>query len=357
MPERVVAIDVVRGLLMLYIVLVVHGLFWLNPIPRELSSLLLFEMPAIFWVSGYAYYLAQADRRSARGDKARGAGGYLAFVGARLSRILVPYLVYAVACIAVIAVAREESAGTTADVGEITVSWLNPFSYGREHSFGRLNSHLWFIPVFIVVTALLPLITKIALPFRLPLWAWVVGAFMVFFGLSQVQFPGLYQVRQVLFYSLWALLGFCMAQPQVRYATADFAKAALTSAAGLVLVFVVHQDLRILDMQKNKFPPNHVFVLFSSLWMACLLGLAAALRHRAGALSALGKQFWLRPFMAAGYSMYLWHGLGYTVGILLGRQAELALGLTWLLALACSVLFGMLAAPAERWRWRGRAAA
>ena len=58
--KRIHNLDTVRGVLMLYIVGIIHGQFWLNliPLPQWASSLMLFEMPAIFIVSGYAYALS-----------------------------------------------------------------------------------------------------------------------------------------------------------------------------------------------------------------------------------------------------------------------------------------------------------
>lgn len=55
--KRIHNLDTARGILMLYIVGIIHGLFWLKLIPQWASSLMLFEMPAIFIVSGYAYFL------------------------------------------------------------------------------------------------------------------------------------------------------------------------------------------------------------------------------------------------------------------------------------------------------------
>jgi hypothetical protein len=42
--KRIHNLDTVRGVLMLYIVGIIHGLFYLNLIPQWASSLMLFEM-------------------------------------------------------------------------------------------------------------------------------------------------------------------------------------------------------------------------------------------------------------------------------------------------------------------------
>ena len=60
MKTRTTSVDVARGALMLYIVFVVHGIFWLKLLPQSIqsiSSIILFEMPCLFIVSGYSYFL------------------------------------------------------------------------------------------------------------------------------------------------------------------------------------------------------------------------------------------------------------------------------------------------------------
>ncbi|MDB5966622.1 MAG: hypothetical protein JWQ72_3122, partial [Polaromonas sp.] len=141
------AVDVARGLLMLYIVLVIHGLFWLKLLPEAISSLLLFEMPAIFLLSGYAYYLAGHDAKA--GDRRQQLLRYPRYLQSRMTRILVPYLVYAAVCAAISSAVAVRTAMAPHDFGAIALSWLNPFTYGRYYSAGMLNWQLWFVPTFL----------------------------------------------------------------------------------------------------------------------------------------------------------------------------------------------------------------
>ncbi|MDB5963555.1 MAG: hypothetical protein JWQ72_55, partial [Polaromonas sp.] len=190
----------------------------------------------------------------------------------------------------------------------------------------------------------------IRLPWRPPLWLWLAGGTLLFYLLSIRHFPGATLTRSTLFYLLWAVLGFHLANPATRFTGASYLSAGLVAAAGLAAAGALGGGLGIMNMQANKFPPNHLFFLFSGLWMALLLGVAHLLRARSQAVDSLAQTVWLKPFIAAGYSIYLWHGLGYTVGVYVGEALRAPLAATWVLAVLLSVAAGMLAAPVERWR-------
>jgi fucose 4-O-acetylase-like acetyltransferase len=59
MINRNKGLDVARGLVMFYIITIIHGVYWLGIFESDLSSLLLFEMPLIFMISGYAYAITK----------------------------------------------------------------------------------------------------------------------------------------------------------------------------------------------------------------------------------------------------------------------------------------------------------
>ncbi|WP_270380969.1 acyltransferase family protein [Mitsuokella multacida] len=79
---RVQLIDDLRGLAMMYVILI-HVLFWLAPFGNSIfPGFLLIEMPLFFMVTGMANYFAHTD------DLRR-------YYVSRLQRLLVPYWCYA----------------------------------------------------------------------------------------------------------------------------------------------------------------------------------------------------------------------------------------------------------------------
>ena len=101
-------------------------------------------------------------------------------------------------------------------------------------------------------------------------------------------------------------------------------------------------------MQHNKFPPNGIFWLFSCAWMA-VFRIAARLLKREQ-IDALGRSPLLKPFMSAGYSIYLWQGVGYSLAAYAGGEIGASKYLIWLAAIVLTVALGLLFAPLERIR-------
>jgi peptidoglycan/LPS O-acetylase OafA/YrhL len=344
--KREHALDIVRGMLLLYIVFIIHGLFWLNLLPQWASSLLLFEMPAIFIVSGYAYcfYENALDGHS----NAMSAQTYLLFLGMRLTRILVPYAVYALTCMTALYLLSVLGKGHDYIASELIVAWMNPFNYGQNFSVGRLNSHLWFIPIFLIVIVAMPLVTRFR-PFKNPnLLVLVVGGAIGEYAISKVHFPGEDIIKQAVFYLAFSLLGYYMARTGEYFRKANYGLVASSAVVLLSLIVLVNGDFHSMNMQVNKFPPNHKFFLFACLWVSLFLFVSSRVPWFVEKFKRYGEGIWLRPFITAGYSIYLWQGVGYTVAGEVGRMIHLPILAVWLLALGLSVGLGLLAAPVER---------
>lgn len=344
-------IDVVRGLLMLYIVFIIHGFFWLKLVPEMLRSALLFEMPLIFIISGYAFNLAEANKMAK--EPPTGFKQYLKFMLARLSRILLPYFAYAIAGILICFLYSQYDGQTTWQLSQIIAVWLNPFADRSHYTIDFLNVHLWFIPPFLLVTAALPFAIKLKLPVQVPLWMLMLGATVSVYLLSLFDFPESYLLKSVFFYLLWALFGYHIATRGTSEYKAEYVKIAIISMIGLLIIFSLSADTRILIMQHNKFPPNAVFFLFNCLWEASFLTLVSHFQKRSQELSLyLARQWWLKPFIFGGYSIYLWQGVGYTTAVWIGKYFGLPIIATWLSALLFTVALGVMASPVERIRIR-----
>lgn len=350
--ERVKGIDTARGVLMLYIVLVIHGLYYLYPSWQPVAkSFLLFEMPLLFLISGYSYFLYECSNRD---QLANGFGikGYISFVILRTSRILVPYFAYAVFCILIILPLGVKNGS---DFFKLAASWLNPFSYGRGYPFFVLNYHLWFIPVFIIITIIMPVITKLRIPRHPNLLLLAFGAVAIEYSITRAHFPEEDIIKKSFFYLIFTLLGYYIAKSSNSlFKRTDLYLIAATSLILLVAIALLKQDIDILDMQINKFPPNHIFFIFSCFWVSIFLILFFSFKDITARLEEYGIVVCLKPFISCGYSIYLWQGIGYTIAFYAGKVLNIPVLLIWLLAFIVSVALGVLASPAERVKIRLR---
>lgn len=324
-------LDVSRGILMMYIIVIIHGVFYLKFLPRPYSTVLLLEMPLIFLISGYAFALSNPNNTFS-------VAYYLRYLKTRMLRIMLPYLIYAFACACLVMI-------FSSDFNRLNTLWLwlNPITHGKGATYYWLNQHLWFVPSFLVVTLLLPffnlhVIKKI--PTNLSIL--VLCLIFVLFSFYMSRFAA-----SPSFYLLWAFVGFKLG------AGANFSDkkrmlAVFATVITLLLNFIVF-DID-LDMQNNKFPPNLTFFVFSIFWVALLLLAADRVPQRW--VDRLNGNAVVHVFIAFGYSLYLWQGLGYSIAVFLQEKFQFNVLLIWMIAIILTIVFGLIASPIEKVRWK-----
>ena len=323
-------VDVIRGLLMLYIVGIVLGVFWLELIPRPFSSILLFEMPLIFLVSGYSFALFSSNTGFQLSFP-----GYFKYLVSRLIRVLVPYYGYATVCvIAIIAYTRG------ANYMAVISDWMNPFIFQKLDPFGLLTSHLWFVPPFIIVTLALPFISSV----KLTIWSTVVPVCIEIVTLKSYSYG---RLLTPFFYLYWTWIGYRLAlDVKINYKILI----AIILTGTISLLGLAYFPSITMDMQTNKFPPNLLFFAFSAVWVSFFLLLTSVVK--ASRLKFLEESKLLRPFINKGYSIYLWQGAGYLISIKICELLGLSKYFQWGMAVALAALIGIMFSPLEKIRWR-----
>jgi len=344
--SRDVGLDLARGLLMMWIVIVIHGIFWLGIAPREPGSWLLFEMPPIFVITGAAYFLGEGAKQGRLQP-----ANYLDFLMRRGVRIYLPYLAYVLVAMVLVTIVKWDGSLSLEEIGARIWSWLNPVTRGAGHTWKMLSWHLWFVAPFLIVTALMPLFTTKRVPgFVLP-WMMAAVALAAIAALNGVTFALPWDdqlIKNTVFYAFWAAFGFMLAALPKRWSISDYALVLVLAVAGMTGAAVFAPASVTLDMQHNKFPPNAMFFLFSCAWMAALL-IAARFVKPAHA-EALALSPLVRPFMSAGYSIYLWQGVGYSLAAYAGASVGANIYVIWIAAIALTIGLGLLFAPLERIR-------
>lgn len=339
-------LDLARGLLMAWIVIVIHGIFWLGIAPREPGSWLLFEMPPIFVITGAAYFLGEGAKQGRLKP-----ANYLDFLMRRGVRIYVPYLAYVLVAALIVTVVKWSGPLSIDEIGARIWSWLNPVTRGAGHTWKMLSWHLWFVAPFLIVTALMPLITtKRVLGFVKP-WMLAAVAGLAVLALAQVQFAAPLDdqlIKNTVFYAFWAAFGFMLAAMPKRWSVGDYGVVLVLAAAGTFGAAMLQPESVTLDMQHNKFPPNGMFFLFSCVWMGVML-IGARLVTPAQS-AGLSRSPLVRPFIKSGYSIYLWQGVGYSLAAYVGGELGANVYVIWIAAIALTIALGLLFSPLERIR-------
>ncbi len=244
--ERDKNIDYIRGFAMLQVILV-HVLYWTGLFGEGyisvIKSFFLFEMPLFFFVTGAL-------------SRNRTISNPIRFVLHRVSRIIIPYWIFAALNICVIigkGVLRDTI--TFSYAVKAAISWLIPCD--RQYSsFSCSTWALWFIPVYILCIVLLPLVLTIHKRKCGKLIFPALVALVVLF-----QHLGLGLPQKVCFYMIWICLGFYYDDIRA-YLTSGFKYICVisTCCAALVILYLCGFSM---NMQSNKFPPNLIFMLFS----------------------------------------------------------------------------------------------
>lgn len=343
--SRDVGLDLARGLLMAWIVIVIHGTFWLHVIPPGPGAWLLFEMPPIFVITGAAYFLGEGSKPGRLNP-----ANYFDFLLRRGVRIYLPYLAYVLVAALIVTVVKWDGPLTLEEIGARALAWLNPVTRGAGHTWKMLSWHLWFVAPFLIVTALMPLITTKRVAGFLKPWMLAAVAGLIVLALGRVTLvqPLDELIKNGVFYSFWATFGFMLAAMPKRWSLGDYALVLVLSVAGMIGAAMLQPASVTLDMQHNKFPPNAIFFLFSCAWMAVLL--IGARLTRETQREALARSPLVRPFMSAGYSIYLWQGVGYSLAAYFGGELGLNIYVIWIAAIALTIALGLMFAPLERIR-------
>lgn len=312
---------------MLYIVCWIHALYWLDIGIDPFRSIFLIEMPIVFFIMGATLRLQQGDLDHDRKHNA------VQYIKRRIGRLYTPYCAYALAC-AVFAV-YASSEPVIESMPNALLSWLNPFTYGKNWTYYYLNWHLWFMPVLLIVNLALFFITKTQWCRQAKITQ-IYGVCFIALGLQQlfdIRIPPI--IQSAVFYSTFALIGYkCINHVA---SIKQIQQLALLSA--ILLAGLMMGDTSF-NMQENKFPPNFVFLLFSTIGLVATLIPALSFQALADILARLMNTPFIRLFKTAGYSIYLWQGMGFTLASIASQKLGLHVLLNWLIAVLLSVLLG-----------------
>lgn len=247
-------LDRLRGFAMLWVI-VVHVLYWSQYFSSEFFNLFksfcLFEMPLFFFITGASNSFSSSS-------------GYFRFVYKRFCRVLIPYWVFAAIC-AVLSIIKYHAVDM--DIIKILASWALPVEQ-QISSIPRIKWALWFIPVYLCIIMLIPSLKRM----KQSRWRFVFGLILlaVFAGTCLLHIGW---VQNVAFYSLWTYIG--LFYPEIKAGLEQkYAQKYLWSMLllGGISICTLHFFAKqSLDMQRNKFPPNMMFLAFSSLAMPLIL--------------------------------------------------------------------------------------
>ena len=243
---------------MLYIIFVIHGLCWFSfvPINSLVFSLLLFEMPIIFYISGAALKLSTPKP-------------FATYLKSRLLRVVLPYVVWAIITGLVLIF-----------VGDIKADWRNLVLCKSLNAIPYVW-HVWFIYPYLIISILgfflLKAYQKYGYIFLIIYASCTIIAIAVMDVFKLLITPDI--IRSVLVYSFFFVYGFTYKEFQ--YNKIHISCAILFIVAYISLI-VTHQYPY--STQLNKFPPNLEFLCFGGIAVSTVALFLTRIRLHGGVL-------------------------------------------------------------------------
>lgn len=279
-------LDIYRALIMIYILCVIHVGFWLKFIDEPLRSLILFEMPIIFFISGAA--LSVTTKRHSFNKMLIG----------RFTRIAVPYYVYIVICVAIAFVLSHFLPDIfKCDLNLKSFVELTTFRLTEGFAFPFFY-HTWFILPYLLIYIIFWFEQKICDRVN----PWLVSVFLLLICIiSQISESSF--IKTTAIYNFFFVVGY---QFYKKLRVRTIAYILLSSA--LCLTLCLSHDCRmggVKPMQYYKFAGDIIFLFY---------GLTSL-----SAFSILFSYISIKPnkclnvWNSKGYTIYLWQNLSFII--------------------------------------------
>jgi len=276
-------------------------MYWINKAGEPFRSILLFEMPVIFYISGASVFIANRHK------------SLWSTIKNRFKRILVPYYWYAAACLilAVILMIYNQT------LDHINIKTVYRLITAQNSPLPiPFMFHLWFIIPYLIVACLFPINKKISDRFNR--WTYLTIYFILLL-LTQPLWEihscrALSIIRESVYYNFFFMAGYLTYKRTTRRQSFI-----IMLIAASVLTAFMSQTLMPdapFSMQNHKFPPDCLFVSYGIL-MICLFSIILS-----NIVIPYNKMldYWNKN----GYTLYLWQNFSFCILALL--YSKLSLG-------------------------------
>jgi len=194
-------LDYLKAINMIYIVGVIHTIFWWVPNYSLRLTFLLVEMIVVFFATGVSLKYSKNVK-------------YLDYLKNKFFRIILPYIIFSIFSVSVMFLFENKVPFSIFDKNYFSVlgSWLNIFSSSNYaiSNANFLNWHLWFIPVYIIMMLFLPVIKNSSKKVFLIICFFVVFSILGV-NIFNIYLPGFFGIiYKVIFYLSFVIIGYKM---------------------------------------------------------------------------------------------------------------------------------------------------
>ena len=238
-------------------VILVHIFYHINIFPGIGRSILLFEMPLLFFLTGVNNF-------------SNYKGLYWKYIVCRLTKIYIPYLLFALINIIVLC--------ANSGFQPIILLWLFPINFTLEPVVPGLEfcySITWWLNAYICILFVIPFLKKFYDRFSniglkiIPLCViFIIVIILTWYYTNCKQSSIAYWFLILLAYLFFTYVG---AFYQGYLKELNLQRILIVSLVGFVLLFILIVTISSTNftwnMQSNKFPANFIFILFGNVWL------------------------------------------------------------------------------------------
>ena len=291
-------LDACRALAMAYIVCVIHAIYWFGLFNEWVRSILLFEMPVIFFIAGASQQLAKPKNT-------------LQTIANRCRRLLPTYYIF-LACLMVLMLfttwLSPRIGHLNADMRQIPAHDYLKILLTGGSEYVPFYGYTWFISCYLIISCTLPLQRRIINLVSPHSSRYVVLLLLVCIAFNFIHLPMMErEVKNIVFYNFFYIIGY------LYYRRLPIKTIVLLAIVPTIITVALFITGEALPMQDHKFPADIVFLLFGT---TAILLLALVFQHikfpsqeeNHGKHAAL-LSLWNRQ----GYVIYIWQTITFTI--------------------------------------------
>lgn len=306
--QRDFEIDKYRGLVMAYIVCVIHAVYWLGLWHEPWRSYLLVEMPVIFFISGAAHKMAREKR-------------FGEFVLSKVKRVVIPYYIWGVLSLTIgfiVVYVLNPQLLTEIGGGKLLKSLVKMLLFVESYEIIPINYHTWFIFPFLVIMLLGYFAGKRLTTVRSIIIACLilaVASLAADYVMRVLGYRGwvMKQVSNVVVYGTFFLTGFLYKRVK-----ANFQLLLCGVVCIAIALCMMNGTLYPRSLQSCKFPASFPFMLYNLGALAIMAFVFARIK--------LPDWKWLNTYNQRGFTIYLYQNwVFYAFHLLVFRYIRAAL--------------------------------
>ena len=313
---------------MMYIVCIIHLTYWLGFGREPLNSLILIEMPVIFFISGASLSQSKSNK------------GFIETLKNRIKRVILPYYIYAAAMIVIIVIITICGTQPNIDITKYGYRDIAKVLLCMEIPQSPYCWHLWFVLPYMILSCTFIFHQRILGKIKPALYLAI--NILLFILIQALTTNGL--TRHVFCYNIFMLAGYCY------YKKINKKQIIIILLAALVCLLTTTciAGVPFTPMQQHKFPADALF-LFYTTFALCVLSLLFGyikLPYK-GILALWNKR---------GYTIYLYQSIVFfAVSLVIPYIKEcveysiITAAITFVLIFVSSTLLSYITYPLEQY--------